>query len=64
MSSLHFWQLFSLVLFTAYVLACSILGKVKKPKDKPEPKKPMAEYDHGLHDGNRDRSRSKFDNWH
>jgi hypothetical protein len=61
---IHFWGLFALATLAAYVLACAILGKVQKPKDKPEAQKPMAEYDHGLYDSNKDRSRSKFDNWH
>jgi hypothetical protein len=57
---IHFWGLFALATLAGYALACSILGKAQKPAIK----KPMAEYDHGLHGGNRDRSDSKFHDWH
>jgi hypothetical protein len=63
---IHFWGRFILAVIGAYAFIMFMWNMFKAPATKPEPRKPMASFtdDHGLHGSNRDRSESKFHDWH
>jgi hypothetical protein len=63
---IYFWGRVALSVLAAYAFILWVWTMTRAPATKPEPREPMASFtdDHGLHDSNRDRSSSKYHDWH